>query len=518
MKRLEIFVWCLLAVYLVATFCVVESREPVWVDEMYVQSTAWSILHNGPAGMSVDGLYPENISVLRFFGPVSFRAGTAWMSVFGLSVLPWRSLCFLLGISFMAVSAAFLLRQCGATRWSALGGAAAILVSTPYGILLPGRWDPITAGLILSGVAVLISASKAPSNRLIWQALAAGILFALALGSTPRALPPLASLACGWLVAAYATPTSRARFLWAGIAAAFSTFAAHAALLAPLGMTPWSWLQLVRNASRGDRIDCSPVLGGTWDPGIATHKVVALFAVILTLSALLAAAGQHPKESRSSNAGRLVLTVMAAVNLATSVLLLSRFLGYSIFWLPFLAAASFSWIRWESLRRSRARILAGTLVCLEFLLPVGAEIPRMIKAVNLWKGRDPLILLTGIREHIPPGSIVFSQTARYYFAVEQSGSRYLYLANDITPGLARGDNSAEYHERALDAAACTAPTFAVWPRDPSEYPLPEEIVRHQKVLVYTAEGDAREAPVIYRLSAPANCLLNQFDTTRIRPY
>ncbi len=516
--RLQIFGWCLLVLYFVTTFALVEGREPVWGDELYPQSTAWSIVHGRPANLSVDGLFAHDIPLVRFFGPVSFRVAAAWIRLFGLSVLPWRALCFLFGISLITVSSALLLRLSGAGHWVVLGGASTVLISTAYCILLPGRWDPVTVGLIFAGILFLLHAVSGSAARLALLACAAGILFGLAAGSTPRALPPLTGVACGVISAACVDADRRSRFLGAGAVAAFSSLVTNALLLAPLGMTPWSWVQFVRSASKGDQIDSSPLLGGQWNLELPTHKTVALLTGFLLVSGFLCAWAQRRGWGGERKTLRVALAVTALANLALSAVLLSRFLGYAIFWLPFLVMASFSWIGWESLRSRTLRSLIAASVCLELLLPASLEIRRMHTGVKLWKGRDPQILLTRIRSNIPRGSIVFGPIGGSFFPVEQSGSRYLDLDNDVTPGLAAGDDTAAYRDRALDAAACTAPTFAIWPRDDAANPLPEEIARHGITELNSEDVSGSDAPVIYRLAVPDNCPAIQFDVSSIKPF
>ncbi len=143
----------------------------------------------------------------------------------------------------------------------------------------------------------------------------------------------------------------------------------------------------------------------------------------------------------------------------------------------------------------------------------------MHTAAKLWKGRDPQILLTQIRSYIPRGSIVLGPAGgEYFFPVEQSGSRYLYFYNDVTPGLSLGDYTEAYRERALDAATCTAPTFAVWPRGQANNSLPEEIARHGRIELNSEDVSGSDAPVIYRLAVPGSCSSIQFDVSSIKPF
>ncbi len=513
--------WCLLALYLVATFVIVEGREPTWGDELYPLSTAWSIMHGRPANLSVDGMFPHDIPLVRFFGPVSFRAAVALIEMFGLKALPWRMLCFLFGISLIAVSSAFLLRLAGAGHWVVLGGTSAVLVSAAYCILFPGRWDPVTVGLIFAGILFLLHAVNGSAARLALLACAAGVLFGLATGSTPRALPLLAALACGVISAACVDAVRRVRLLSAGTIAALLALATDAALLAPFGITPWTWLQFVRSASLGDPMDSSPLLGGQWNVEFHSHKALALLLGLLLVSGSLCAWAQRRGRGGAARTFREALAVMALANLTLSLVLLSRFLDSAIFWLPFLVLASFSSIAWESLRSRGFRSLIAALVCVELLLPATFEVHRMYTAIKLWKGRAPRILLAEISSTIPRGSIVFGPVGGYFFPVEQSGSRYLNIYNDVTPGLAAGEDTEAYRERALDAAACTAPTFFLWPRDETgnPLPLPDEIAQQPMVLLNSASPRSIEGPVLYRLQKPSNCsAVKMVDGNAMKPF
>ena len=510
--------WCLLALYLVAAFVVLEGREPTWEDELTVQSTAWSLAHGGPPNMSVDGIYPHNISPERFFGPVSFSVGTALMKLFGLKMWPWRMVCFLLGQSLMVLSSAFLLRLAGRSQRIVLAGAGVTAISSTYCLLLPGRWDPDTFALILAGIALLLYAVKASPASLAYEACGAGVLFGIAAGSTPRALPPLAAVGCGIVASAFIDAGKRSRFLIAGIVAAVSGVATDAMLLAPMGMSPWSWLQFVRNASRKDPIACPPFLGGWWEPEFSTHKMVIILAVLLLATGFISALAQRRRQGSAPGDFQGTLSVMALANLAISVLVVSRFLGYAIFWLPLLPAVSFCWISRDSFRESRMRYVIASLVCLEVLLPTVLETKRVNSEVKLWKNRDPQTLLAEIRKSIPPGSIVFGPVGGYFFPVEQSGSRYLYLEDDITPGLILDDDSSAYRQRALDAAACTAPTFAAWPSNDAEISPPDEITQHRKTHITDGKTGLEEYPTIYRIERPSNCETILFETGSIKPF
>jgi len=503
--RVEFLGWTLLVIFLVVTFIVTFGRAPTWEDEVFVQSTAWSMVHGGQPNLSVLAMYPHTISPERFYGPVSFQVAATLLRVFGLQTWPWRAVCFLFGISLMVLSSALILRFTGANPWVVLAGAWVVATSSVYSSLHPGRWDPVTIGLVLSGIALLMHAVTASWKRLAWQACGAGIFFGLAVGSTPRAFPPMAGVVLGVLVAAYLDVGNRSRLMVVSVISGVSAFLVDAALLAPIGMTPWSWFRFVSTSSKGDRINSSPVLGGSWGLNLASTKVVIILAIAMLTLGLICAIRERRADQNSRITWKIAWTVIALATMAFEALLVSRALTTSIFWLPFLAISSFCWIDSEFPRDSSAGILIGTILCLELLLPGVMEVTRMVTAVKLWRSRDSRILLSQLKDDIPPRSIVFGPIGGYFFPVEQSGSRYLYLQEETTPGLSSGVDSSAYRLRSLDVAACTALTFVVWPREQEGDPMPDELSKNPKTLLHPEEADSRSSLVIYRWWGPRDC-------------
>ena len=504
--RLHVLGWCLVALFLLTSFAVVEGREPTWEDELYVLSTAWSMLHGGPPNQSALAIYPHSHSVVQFYGPVSFRVAAALLRIFGLKTWPWRALCFPFGISFIVLSSASLLRLAGVREWTLLAGASAVTVSSAYCTSLPGRWDPMTVALILGGMALLFYAGDGPWGRLLWQSPAAGILFGLAVGSTPRALPPLAAVGCGVAALALIQADKRACILIAGAVASVFALATDAVLLAPLGMTPWSWLRFVRQVSMGDKVNSSPLRGGQWGFQPQNYKGVIIFAALILGASFIALVKSRRGQGSAFHTWKVALTVAATVNLALTVLLISRFLTYAIFWLPLLTVSSFCWVDWQLLQCSRSRSLIRVMVCLALLVPATLEVRRMVDSLERWNSRDPRVLQNETRKLVPAGSIVFGPVEDYFLRVEQSGSRYLYLEDDILPGLASGLDSPAYRQHALDLAACTAPTFVFSIPDGPKYHLPpSEVAQHGMVQLSDGQPDPNEYPAVYRMEPPGNC-------------
>jgi hypothetical protein len=117
---------------------------------------------------------------------------------------------------------------------------------------------------------------------------------------------------------------------------------------------------------------------------------------------------------------------------------------------------------------------------------------------------------------MPAGSIVFGPDAGYFFPVEQSGSRYLYLEDDLTPGLVRGDDSTSYRERYLDAAACDAPTCIVWPRGGDS--LPAEAAMRPRLELNIGDSGPLNLLPFYRMERPSDCTAQQVDVTAMMPF
>jgi hypothetical protein len=517
--RLQVLGWFLVALFIATTFIVIEGRQPTWEDELYVLSTAWSILHGGPSNQSALGIYPHQNSIVHFYGPVSFNVAITLLRIFGLKTWPWRAACFLFGISLIVISSAFLLHLAGVKRGIVLAGASAVAVSSVYCTVLPGRWDPMTVGLILSGIAVFLYAVDSRWGRLLGQSSAAGILCGLAAGSTPRALLLLAAAGFGVVAAALIQADKRVRILIAAAVASVVALATDAVLLASLGMTPWSWLRFVRRVSTGDEINSSPLLGGTWGFEPRAFKVITIFAMLTLIVGFIAFVNSQRKQGTGLSTWKVALTVMATMNVASTVLFASRFLNYTIFWLPLLTVSSFSWIDWDLLQSSKLRLLIASLICLELLLPATLEARRMYVAVKLWDSRDPQALLAETRKYVPPNSIVFGPVNDYFIRVEQSGSRYLYFEDDILPGLDSGLDSPGYRQHALDVAACTAQTFVLWPTDTPGYPIPPEVTQHPMVQVNAGQtGSIYDFPAIYRIARPAGCAPGGSLANAIKPF
>jgi hypothetical protein len=500
--------WCVPLLLLFMHTVLVDRHAQTWEDEVFAVSTGWSIAHGGPANLSVLGLYPRTISPERFYGPVSFQAEALLLRAFGLSPFPWR-VAISCGYLLILLASLFLLRTLGADRWTQwIGSTATTAISLYTGSLLPGRWDPVTIGLLMLGLALMLSAPGLSRPAQLLRSIAAGIVFGLAIGSTPRTLPILFSIGVGIAAAAWIDKAERKGWLLASLVAVLSTVAVHWALLAPLGMTPWSWFQFVRQASHGDPINSSPLLGGSWNLGLESHLGIELITLLLFVTGAIAIAHSVPN-ARSSR--RIALTIAALLNLALDLLLVSRALSQAIFWLPPLCAAALCWVDWKALRTPRLKYMVAALLCLEFLIPVAVEAQREAAALRPQRSGREHLRSALIHNFIAPGSVVFGPLGGYFFQVEQDGSRYLYLEEMTTPGLSSNADSPAYRRHGLDLVACAHQVYAVWPRPgageemqvAAKADLPAEIEQYGKVELN--QSNPSDPISIFKLQRPQNC-------------
>lgn len=507
--------WCFPVLLLLMHNFLPDRAEPTWQDEVFAISTAWSIVHGGPANLSVLGVYPKTISPERFYGPVSFETEAALIRAFGLRPYPWRTVCTLFGNALILLDALFLLRAAGAGRWIQLIGAS-IVTAASLNYCGLGRWDPVTVGLLLAGLALLLPVPESPRLAQLLRGAGAGVLFAFAIGSTPRSTPILLALGLGFLAAFVLDKAVRSGLALAGLAAVFFTIAVQWALLAPLGMTPWGWFHFAQQASHGDPINSSPLLGGKWDFGLSSHKAVEILTVLLLTTGLVAALAALRTAQSTFPTRKVVLTVAALANFAATMLMVSRALGAAIFWFPLLAITCLCWIDWKTFRTAGARYFLAVLLCVELLIPVAVEAQRGAAAFRLLRSGRNRALFALIHASIPPGSVVFGPVGGYFFQVERSGSRYLYIEEQTTPGLSSKTDSLAYRRHILDLAACSDPAFVLWPRTGPQKDLPGAIAQYGKVELNSSQPSN---PVsIYRLNRPQSCPAFGSEAQEIQPF
>ena len=442
------------------------DRTPLpWADEVEFASTAISVRNGNPAIPSVLSGFPQTGRFDLFYGPVGIRLGATWMTLFGVNMWSWRSLSFAGGI-LVIVFSALLAYSLGAR--SPVPAAAACLVAFTIalgGRINSGRLDTITVALELMALTLLVvSLTSRGWRRCLVSVLAGGCVAAAAL-STPRALPFCVGLFVGALVLLF----RRKDLLGAFLPAVVLAVSAFQIWIHSQGWGILTWVRFMANTVHGNEGDISPVMGGSWGAREAFFlpelAAPLLFAVVLGCVLCLLMLRRH-QDGRVITVSLELLFVLIAgfVNMLLSFVLLSRALNYEIFFI--------------------VPVLVGLLVVSERLIFVNRSLPvrlivvawllfglfgttvRAAKILDLywrWSDRDPRPIVAFIREHVPPDSIVLGLDPCYFWAIQDSGSLYLFTAEVTSPGLASG-LSFEAQRLFSTEAANKRRVYVVWKR------------------------------------------------------
>jgi hypothetical protein len=192
------------------------------------------------------------------------------------------------------------------------------------------------------------------------------------------------------------------------------------------GMTPFGWLKHIMEVSRGDKANASPLLGGEWSFGFALQNLITPIVVLALL----------PFVSLKEAKNKVAFITVAGSALLT-LILISRPFNYGIFWILLFIPVLFI-----GSRRKLTYAMLGTL--LSFY--VGIRLIKTTEVISSWKSRNPEIVQGFVREHIPPGSIVYGSGSYFYYAVEHSKSSYRFPVEMTTPGLLSKAETAQNFE------------------------------------------------------------------------
>jgi hypothetical protein len=99
------------------------------------------------------------------------------------------------------------------------------------------------------------------------------------------------------------------------------------------------------------------------------------------------------------------------------------------------------------------------------MLFVGVRAAKIARAAVTWSGRDPAPLTAFVRSHVPAGSEVIGPEQDYYFAVEESGSRYLIASQVSASDWARWMGVID--GRPAPAVKPLTADYMLWPDDPA---------------------------------------------------
>jgi hypothetical protein len=466
-------------VLLLAINMVTIQRQTPWEDEIFAVSTGWSLAHARPPILSVLEQYPRTGSPIRFYGPVSFEAEALLIKLFGLSATVWRLACFA-GVLLTVLVSWSLVKVAGGDKWARLITALIVALSGSLNGPLGGRWDFVTAGLFFCGLLLFLYGLAHRVKALLgWSALG-GVLIGFSLASSPRTLTLVLSVLCATVLASVCFPG-----LWKRLTLGSLTMLAVAVLVQTLLLLPWgensiSWYFYLKQATRGDTINATPIFGrGAWNLQPHHHKSVIILCLLLGVISLYGALKQQTfRISPAKTPPRLFLTFFAVVNLSLMMLLLANALGQAPFWLPPIAAALAGWVDWEFPQDRRSGLLAVSLMSVSLLLLFLQEAQQLASVMLTWERRSTARLETFVAATVPGGAVVYGPIGGYFYPVELAGRKYLYVYEWTTPGLYSESRSSAGDK--LDAEICAHPAYAMWPKmDPvqqsQEQPMPEPL-------------------------------------------
>lgn len=423
-----------------AIFFVTIDRTPLpWFDEILFASASRS----ATTVPTVLGAFESGRFEL-FYGPLGSFLGRAAFDAFGFSAASFR-LVSLLGAILIASSAWALVRSLGGSHQLAALAFLAVAISPEIGASATnGRFDTVTVGLLLAGVAFYVR-----TDRSWWLA---GPAWTLAILSTPRTLPFMAAFFGSALL------LDRFRGLARIMTVGLTILVGVSIWTLSENMTPLAWLQHISAVSGGDPVNTSPVLGGAWTLNISFRNAITLLFACLLL----------PSVAPIRRETKVVLVAMA-LNSAVTLVMLGRPFSYAIFWsLPLLIAA---------LASIHRRFTSVVVVALMLLVFAAVRIAKTAEVVASWEARDPAIVEEFVRNTIPPGSTVYGPESYFYYAVERSGSQYRFVEELMATGMRSQPGVAPEF----------VPGYLLWP---DQQQLPETF-RLRPLASYTAPSPSR---------------------------
>jgi hypothetical protein len=416
------------------------DRTPIpWIDEVLWASTSLSVINGQAAKPSVLDAFPGTGRFDLFYGPVGIYLGARWMNFAGVSAWNWRMLSFAGGVSIIVLTA-MLVRAVGGSHFSAATAACLVGFSTSLGSRInSGRLDTLSIAFELAALLLLVVAmQQQPLRGRLCSLLAGGGIAAAAL-STPRTLTFCLALVVG--AAALFVLGFRKRLLDSFLPAAIVCGVAIWLWTHYQGMSPIAWLQYLGHVSRGDRGNVSPVLGGSWGstealylPELAAPVLFAVVAISL-FSTLINK--DEPESHFPRRPGLAFVLTVGLSNTLLSFVFLSRALNYQLFFivpvLIGLLVLSQFLLEATGLTNIRRLIIMSWLIFA--VLSIGLRAAKIVEFSQSWLSRDPRPMLAFVKEQVPAKSTVLGSEPCYFWAVERSGSRYLWIQENTTPGL-----------------------------------------------------------------------------------
>jgi 4-amino-4-deoxy-L-arabinose transferase-like glycosyltransferase len=468
--RLPSFFWFVTFVAL-ALILLILPRSPLpWLDEIFYASSSLSVVRGGTPVPTIMGAFPHTSRLDLLYGPMIPYLGALEVKLFGLSATSWRLLSFLGGVAAV-LSAAWVSRMLNRSQTAMAATAMMVALSQGMGArATSGRLDTVTITLELLSLACTLGAMRfqEPTGKTLVYAGLAGIFCGLAALSTPRAFPFVLGL---FVAIALELALAGDRKLF-GRALVVSTGALLTlwAWTLTQGMNPIGWLRVVAAASRGDKINVSPILHGSWHlfggpmvPLLSGSLFILVMLLVFGGAITTARRAAEEKEHDVISGVRLAsITVM--INYVALFVMIARFWDYEIFVVPLVIPVVVA-LTAKMLLGSGSRILPraifGTWLILAILL-VAVRSGKVVAWLVSYNERDPQPLQDFVSRNVPTNSRVFGPGEFYFYAVEAAGSHYLFAQPTIPPGLlSKLDLPLNWKEQLNQGQ----PVYLIWPKD-----------------------------------------------------
>ena len=416
-------VWLLVAL-VVATYAITLNRFPIqFGDGPFYASIARSLELGRPGIPSLLKQGPTAVDHVRFYGPVYFSTLAAWFMVAGFSSTAFRVFCL--------ASAIFAVAGAVALSWSLGGGpkrrawaALLIILSPELGFSATfGRMDAFAVALEMFGLAVFVHGVT--YQRRPWlHGVASGALLAAAALTTPRTFPFMLGFAIALItVLPRGEASSRPHVARQTAACCVTAFCLWLVWTFESSNGPRGWFHMMSYIATHEDTDVALLRPRRSWMFVWWQAATPAFACV---GALIVAQRLRGAASYTIAAGVAIVTTWIAL-VTTWTLFENAFLFETLAIVPLFAVVLAVPILTSDLGRRRMAVVGFAMFCFF----VGIRGAKLVRGLVTWSGRNPAPLVEFVRAHVPPGSEVLGPEQDYFFAVEESGSRYL-IASQIS--------------------------------------------------------------------------------------
>lgn len=486
-----------LAALTAALAAVAIERSPlVWGDETYLASAAYSVSTGGDGVPTLLAPGSWNRPFPKAYGPLFFTLGSWTMRGAGIRPVSVRALS-LAGALLVSASAFALVRAFGGTLLWASFAAAMLWLSPEIGSSATnGRMDTLAVGFEVLGLAVSLIAAGSPSRRRsALLTLATGAAWACAALCTPRTYPFFfAAGMLGTVTWIVRKPERRIAVVW-GVALAIVA-GAIACWLAAYGTTPREWIGLLTAGVTTDQFN-GIVAAPRREWGISAKTALTPFIAVAAIVFVWAfGAKRWSVRARPGLEAAVWLTIVHA---ALYAIIFNYAFFAGIYFSQLLLAVALAVSGSGGLTPQRRAALVAVWLCVATLC-LAARTLKLVEAAATWQGRDPAPLEQFVRDHVPPGSLVFGLHPVYFYAVTRSGSLYRSFATEPYPGsptIGRRPPGARSTTEQLRPGVLAAERYLLWPIDEPLFPYEFACARPG---IARFEPPASRANAITRLS------------------